>query len=148
MLVDAATSVLGRHSSIFIGRRVLVLEDEPLIALELVDMFEGLGCLSVGQAVTIASALQLIRTREPEFALLDYTIGAQASTEVAAELARRNIPFAFATGVQHSQIPAEFACIPFVSKPFELDDIENGMLQAFVASPFDASPGPLARPNH
>jgi CheY-like chemotaxis protein len=115
-------------------RRVLILEDEYLISVMIEDILKDLGCQSVASATGIESALQLISTYDPEFALIDYSIGAGTSQDVAQALVDRGIPFAFVTGRLPDDMVAGFADVPFVSKPFEPEDIEDALLRALAAS--------------
>lgn len=81
------------------GKRVLVVEDEPLVALDIVASLDGAGIVAVGPAATTDEALRLI---EPggsrDGALLDAKLAGQPDDDVAAALTRRIIPFAFDTG--------------------------------------------------
>src|SRR4051812_36415564 len=82
------------------GLRVLVVEDETLIAMMIEDLLADMGCIVVGAAATIAQALALLA--DPAFqidgALLDVNLGGEKVFPVADALAQRAIPFVFATG--------------------------------------------------
>jgi CheY-like chemotaxis protein len=115
-------------------RRVLILEDEYLISVMLEDILKELGCRSVASATGTESALQLISTYEPEFALIDYSIGAGTSEDVGRVLTDRGIPFAFVSGRLPDDVAAAFIDVPFVGKPFSTEDIEDALLRALAAS--------------
>jgi CheY-like chemotaxis protein len=81
------------------GKRVLVLEDEPLIAMVLVDTLEEAGCKIVGPAYDSAQALKLISDGNIDVAVLDVNLGSgRTSAPVADTLKQSGIPFVFATG--------------------------------------------------
>ena len=82
------------------GFRFLVVEDEPLVSLDLVAGLEGAGAEVVGPAGTLEEALQLVETTVIEAALLDGNLHGKPVDEIAAALARRNVPFVFVTGYE------------------------------------------------
>ena len=80
------------------GLRVLVVEDEALIALDLCLVLEDLGCRPVGPAASVGAALDLLRGAFPDAALLDENLGTTLVTPVAEALAQRDVPFAIVSG--------------------------------------------------
>ena len=88
------TNVLGRPL------RILVAEDDALIAFDLVDALEMFGCVAAGPVATVKAALEHAEdpTNAIDGALLDLDLRGQRSYPVAAALMRRNIPFAFTSG--------------------------------------------------
>ncbi|WP_185829161.1 MASE1 domain-containing protein [Sphingomonas ginkgonis] len=99
--------------------RVLVLEDEPLIALQLEDsLIEG-GCEVVGVASTVEQALEMIEQRRPTAAVLDINLGDVTSFTVADRLTALALPFIFCTGYAGAAaVPDRFAAVPVIRKPF------------------------------
>jgi CheY-like chemotaxis protein len=89
------------------GLRVLVVEDELLIAVEIEQMLAGLGCIVIGPVPTVAQALELIDCETIDFAILDVNLGSERSAPVAEALRARNVPFALATGYNDAQLPEE-----------------------------------------
>ncbi|MCW3836266.1 response regulator [Sphingomonas canadensis] len=79
-------------------RRILVVEDEPVVAMCLEDLLESLGYEPVGPASRLAEGLELARTEALDAAILDINLGGERSTAVAETLAARGVPFAFASG--------------------------------------------------
>src|SRR3954465_4604024 len=77
---------------------VLIVEDDPIIALDFEDTLLGFGVQSVRSAATVARALALIDQQPPNFALLDVSLISEKSFAVAERLTALNIPFAFVTG--------------------------------------------------
>ncbi len=96
---------------------VLVVEDDPIIALDFEDTILNLGVKSVRSAGNVATALDLIAARAPEFALLDVGLARENSFAVAERLAALQIPFAFVTGYGADKVPPAFADRPRLPKP-------------------------------
>ena len=84
---------------ILAGLRILVVEDEPLIAMELIDNLEDVGAAPFGPVMTVAGALSIVRSGEPlDAALLNVNLRGEASFPVADALIERGVPFLFVTG--------------------------------------------------
>jgi CheY-like chemotaxis protein len=96
---------------------VLIVEDDPIIALDFEDTILGFGVKTVRTAGNVAMALDLIADRVPDFALLDVGLVREQSFEIAEKLAELKIPFAFATGYGPDRVPAAFADRPRLPKP-------------------------------
>ncbi len=77
---------------------VLVVDDDPLLALSMADMVESAGAEHCEMAFSVASALRMIHMRQPVFAFLDFHLGPETSAKIACELVRRQIPYAYVTG--------------------------------------------------
>ena len=92
-----------------VGRRVLVVEDEPLIALALEETLAEHGFRVVASAQTVAVALRHVASVQFDVALLDLAIGAESVEPVADRLAAMGLPFVFATGYGRCG-PAPGAC--------------------------------------
>ncbi len=80
------------------GKRILVVEDEYLLAMTLEDILAEFGAQIVGPATRIEEAIELAETAQINAALLDVNLNGKRSDAVAEILARRQIPFVFATG--------------------------------------------------
>ena len=79
-------------------RRILVIDDEPLISMLVEDWLTELGCEVVGPARTVQDGLDLIEKGALDGAILDVNLGSNKSFLVAEALRNRGVPFAFATG--------------------------------------------------
>src|SRR5690606_27173791 len=101
------------------GQRILIVEDEPLIAMDLAASLAEAGFEVVGPAGRIDEALRLIGRARFDGALMDANLGGQAVDELAAALTRRNIPFAFVTGYGRESLPTAFAAAPMLTKPVD-----------------------------
>ncbi|MEO8319229.1 MAG: response regulator [Bradyrhizobium sp.] len=101
---------------------VLIVEDDPIIALDFEDTLLGFGVKTVRTAPSVARALALIEQRPPEFGLLDVGLIREKSFAVAERLQALKIPFAFVTGYSgDARLPAEFAKRPRLPKPYSTD---------------------------
>lgn len=112
--------------------RVLIVEDEPLIAMTVEDMLIELGYDVVGIAARIDDAIAFIERDRIDAALLDVNLGADRIDPVADLLASKGCPFVFATGDGHAGLPARHAGRPFVAKPFRMTDLEKALEAALV----------------
>jgi PAS domain S-box-containing protein len=100
------------------GKRILVVDDEPLLLMDLVDTLTNVGCVIVGPASTHAQAKVLIGEADFDAALMDVNLGGQGVDDLSAALTQRNIPFAFVTGYGREGLPQSFKHAPLVGKPF------------------------------
>lgn len=107
------------------GHRILVVEDEMLIALEIEDALRDLGCAIVGPAARLDEALQLAAEEAIEAAILDITIRGGHVYPVAARLAARGIPFLLASGYGNWALPADLQDRPRLTKPFLREDLQS-----------------------
>ena len=106
--------------------RILLVEDEPLIAMMLEDFLDVLGKQVAGTADTVAGALAAIEGEAPHAAILDLNLrGGEKSTPVAEALAELGIPFVFATGGGDESLDPRFRDRPCLHKPFTMDSVEK-----------------------
>lgn len=105
----------------FAGLRILVVEDEPIVAMCLEDILEGLGCLPVGPASRLGEGLALAEAGGLDAAILDINLGGERSTRIADSLRRQSIPFAFASG--YGAAPEGFEGLPLIEKPYREADV-------------------------
>jgi PAS domain S-box-containing protein len=101
------------------GARILVVEDETLIALELDDLFRSAGLSVVGPFGDVTQASQATQTEAIDIAVLDTNLNGELVYPVAEELLRCGIPFLFLTGYDASDLPDRYRTNPRVSKPFD-----------------------------
>ncbi len=104
---------------------VLVVEDDPIIALDFEDTILGFGVKSVRTAASVARALEIIADRAPDFALLDVGLVHEKSFVIAERLDALQIPFAFVTGYGViAGLPAALSKKPTLPKPCPTDALE------------------------
>ncbi len=102
------------------GLRVLVVEDEFLIALDLEQMLRRLGCHVIGPVPSVARALALLAGEPPDFAILDVNLGPERTAPLAEALRARGVPFALSTGYDPRQLPEPaFHGIANLGKPLD-----------------------------
>src|SRR3954471_16621546 len=107
---------------------VLIVEDDPIIAIDFEDRLLGFGVKSVRTVGSVAQALAAIAARAPDFALLDVELSRENSFAVAERLAALKIPFVFVTGYgADARIPPEFAGQPRLQKPCSSDALEAAL---------------------
>lgn len=99
---------------------VLIVEDDPIIALDFEQTVLGFGAKTVRTAANVARALEMIAVRAPDFALLDVGLIREKSFAIAERLDALDIPFVFVTGYE-ATLPAPFANRPKLPKPFSTD---------------------------
>ena len=105
------------------GLRILVVEDEPMIAWALADGLQRLGCEVVGPAFDTVQAVELSREQGVNGAVLDVNLGRDKVFPVADSLARRHIPFCFVTGYDTAELRPEDLRWPILQKSVDLEDI-------------------------
>ena len=107
------------------GKRILVVEDEVIVAMLLEDILADAGATVVGPAARVARALELLEAEPVDAALLDLNLAGEVTIPVAEELKRRGIPFAFATGYGKGlELPPKLAeAASVVPKPYRRQDI-------------------------
>jgi CheY-like chemotaxis protein len=105
--------------------RVLVVDDEALIAMMLSDLLAEYGHETVGPAHTEGQALELVASTPIDAAILDVTLGDHDCFAVAEALRKRGIPFAFATGHGVQAMPDAFRERMTVSKPFDFEVVRR-----------------------
>ena len=115
------------------GVRVLIVEDEFLVATLIEDMLESAGCVVSGPIPRVAEALDAVDHEPYDVAVLDVNLGGDRIDPVADALCRRNIPFVFVTGYHENVLPGEFADRPRLCKPFKMGEL-LGTLSGLVKS--------------
>lgn len=103
--------------SVLVGSRVLVVEDDPFIAMELQDRLADLGAKVVGPVAAVSAALQAIEVTLPDAAVLDVNLRGEMSTPVAAVLSGADVPFVVVTGYSRRQLDPELRRAPILPKP-------------------------------
>jgi CheY-like chemotaxis protein len=122
------------------GLRVLVVEDEFLVAMDIELMLQQCGCAVVGPIADLATALRTVQEGGFDLALLDVNVGGQPVTAVADALAARAVPYVFCTGYQIEKLPGLDPMAPRLIKPFQLDDLRAVLLRATAPASGPAAP--------
>jgi CheY-like chemotaxis protein len=113
------------------GRRVLLVEDESLVAMLLETILEDMGCIPVGPAATVEDGLAMAADPEPlDAALLDVNVAGHQIFPVAEALKARGVPFVFSTGYGEGGLPDAWRGHPTVQKPFTEAAIRDALMKA------------------
>lgn len=104
-------------------RRILVVEDEALVAMLVEDALMDAGFAVIGPARTVAQALELLKADPPDAAVLDLNLAGENSLAVAEALAARGIPFLVATGYGAAGLPPHLKHVPVLPKPYDPADL-------------------------
>ncbi|MBB3308816.1 CheY-like chemotaxis protein [Rhizobium sp. BK196] len=115
------------HSSLFAGKRVLVVEDEFLLAEDARKELTKLGAIVIGPTPRVDHALSLIKDQQIDAAILDVFLSDALVFPVAERLEELGIPFVFATAYDPSVIPGRFGGYILCEKPIELENIAQGL---------------------
>jgi CheY-like chemotaxis protein len=116
-----------------LGKRVLVLEDEALIAAMVEDMLTDLGIVVVGPVATIERGLSLAQTEDLDAALLDVNIRSARVYPVADALKERGVPVVFATGYGQSGVQRSDRA-RILEKPYTQDKLADALRIALASS--------------
>lgn len=112
-------------------KKILIVEDEALIALSIEAVIEDAGHCVLGIASSVDEALDILEETKPDFVTLDYDLGTETTEDLAAKLAEEDIPFALVSGnlnVAKRTIAADATA--YLSKPFSDQDIISALLSA------------------
>lgn len=112
------------------GRKVLIVEDESLVAMLLETMLEDMGCTVFGTAGRVQEALEMLGGDTlPDVALLDVNVAGQTVYPVAEELERRGVPAVFSTGYGQGGLAEGWAGRPTVQKPYTEAMIRDALMR-------------------
>ena len=118
------------------SNRILILEDEPLIALDLDYMLENAG-FKTTVCTTFAEAMEWLAARSPRAAILDIHLKDGPSTAVASLLRNRSVPFVVCSGAGKMDAPEIFSSGTWLSKPSDDASVLNAINEAMQALDFD-----------
>jgi DNA-binding NtrC family response regulator len=121
------------------GRRVLVVEDEFLLAMELEGLLSRRGCEVLGPAATVRQALAVVQAQEPEVAVLDVNLKGERVTPVAAALQDRGVPYVVITGYSGAQLSEpELRQAPRLDKPVSCRELCRAVTRALQVGPSES----------
>lgn len=112
--------------------RILVVEDEVLVAMQVKEDLESSGHIVLGPAQTVDQGIAFVEREQIDFAFLDLQLGDELSTPIAEHLLRRGVPFAFTTGFDdYSILPKQFHQVPCLTKPYAIGGLSRFILNNF-----------------
>jgi len=110
--------------------KVLVVEDESLVALDIENMLEEMGCKVVASVPRLVRALDLASRLDFDLAVLDINLAGEVVYPLAFRLAARKIPFVFSTGYSTASLPPELSDRPILKKPVMLANLKRAVAMA------------------
>jgi CheY-like chemotaxis protein len=113
------------------GARVLVVEDEYLVAALIEQILESAGCIVLGPIPRVPEALDAVNDDDYDAAVLDVNLAGERINPVADALSERDVPFMFVTGYGANALPREYAERPHIGKPFRTAELV-GMLSSIL----------------
>ena len=117
------------------GSRLLLVEDEAIVAMMIEDQLIDLGCVVVSVVASVSEGLAAIDQKASalDAAVLDVNLGNEKVYPVAERLKERGIPFIFSTGYGLAGIAPDFSEIPALAKPFGSKALETTLVYALSA---------------
>jgi DNA-binding response OmpR family regulator len=109
------------------GLRVLIVEDEPLVAALIEEHLLDLGCAVVFSARRLSKAQESLEKTEIDAAILDVNVAGESITPFAAGLEERGIPFVFASGYGSNGIEPRWMTREVLQKPFSAEELEKAL---------------------
>ncbi len=118
------------------GLRVLVVEDEAMVAMMLEDMLEEFGCIIAGVAGTVAQAMERVQGNGViDAAILDVNLGGEKIYPVADALVAREVPFVFSTGYGPGDLSLRYPQSQTLAKPYEADALAGVLANCCLRGP-------------
>ena len=113
--------------------RILLVEDEALIAMHIADILKSHGFEVVGPYPSVSQALAHLEIADGcDAAILDAHLRNESATAVAIALAQRKIPFLVVTGHSRAQLPTELASAPILAKPVDTENLISEVRRLFA----------------
>ncbi|MEK1886322.1 MAG: response regulator [Phyllobacterium sp.] len=107
------------------GAKILVVEDEGLLAMMVQEMLEELGYEVPSVASTLSEGVSLVATGTFDAAILDISLHGEKSFPIAELLVEMGIPFAFSSGFSLEDVEPDYAARPLLRKPYQLAELER-----------------------
>ena len=118
----------GSLSPLLPAPRVLLIEDEYLIAVMVADMVADLACECIGPILTMEEGIKAAKSVVCDAAIINLIIQGRYAYEITEILADRSIPFCFASGVPQAEIDEKWRSRPFIAKPYTLENVSDFLL--------------------
>ena len=118
---------------------ILIVEDEPLIAMMLEDFLDSLGYVVKAVCESVSEARNAVDMGGFDLAILDVNLKGENIWPVAAQLRTRGVPFIIASGGHVDPPPVEFDGVPMIHKPYTIDRITPAIAEALADQPLSRS---------
>jgi CheY-like chemotaxis protein len=109
------------------GKRILIVEDSPVVGPFTADLLEELGCIVVGAAPNMAAARQLIESEKIDAALMDVHIRGERVFPLCEALAAKGVPFVLTSGYADWNMAEKWQDRPRLQKPYTLDAVDEAL---------------------
>lgn len=116
------------------GKKILLVEDSPVVSTFGEEVLEELGCVVVGPAASLFAARELAEGAEIDAAIVDVRIRGDKSFGICDILDGRGVPFVLTSGYADWPVPEKWAEVPQMPKPYKLEDVEAVLLKLFAGS--------------
>lgn len=118
--------------------KILIVEDETMVAFLLEDMLQEMGCTKVRHAGNLKEAARLLDEENPDLAILDVNVGGEFVYPFAARLEEIGVPLIFSTGYGQLGLPAPWSTKIIIQKPYAVKALQNAVV-AVLNRPADQS---------
>jgi DNA-binding response OmpR family regulator len=122
-------------------RSILIVEDDPLLAMDLEWTLQRAGFAVIGPAITTEEAFNLLHRHTPDLIILDLNLDSETGFPVADRLVKAGIPFLILSGHSRSMVPAPYRNRPFVQKPCAAATLLRKVRAVLNAGGDHATPG-------
>lgn len=126
----------GSDELVQLRARILVVEDEPIVGMDIEAILSEAGLHVVGPVASSSEALEMLGAEKVDCALIDFVLADGDAGDVIAKLTDRSVPFAFVTGMSRDAIPGAYCKIPTVGKPFSAAELLNCVRAMCVSCEF------------
>jgi CheY-like chemotaxis protein len=123
---------LALAASNLAGLRVLVIEDESMVAMLLQDMLAEIGCEVIGVVSRFNDAVEKAKSLAFDIAVLDINLNGRYTFPIADLLAERGVAFVVATGYGTTSLPESVQRVPILPKPFRQRDLKRALRAALI----------------
>ena len=130
-LHGSSTDRRGESVNGLSGRRILIVEDSPVLAPFTVDVLEELGCAVVGPAPNMAAAREMVDAGEFDAALMDVHIRGERVFPLCEALAAKGVPFVLTSGYADWTMPEKWDGRPRLQKPYTIEQVEEALIGLF-----------------
>jgi CheY-like chemotaxis protein len=114
------------------GKRVLIVEDEFFVAVQIESALQSFGCETIGPFTKLDLAMQASRREQFDIAVLDINLNQVLVYPLADDLLLRRIPFVFLTGYAHADLPESYRSFARIQKPFDPRAIKQALTRALT----------------
>jgi DNA-binding response OmpR family regulator len=123
----SSTKTRRASSNGLAGRRILVVEDSPVVGPFTADLLEELGCVAIGPAPNMAAARELIDADVFDAALVDVHIRGERAFPLCDTIAAKDVPFVLTSGYADWAMPDKWLDRPRLQKPYKLDEVRRAL---------------------